>query len=131
MSTGPLMERDMTWIAQVDLAADRVVVQGSTGNDYVNVPGAADAGSIIGVTQEARTAGNAIAVRERGVALADVGTGGVTKGSWVIIADTAGKVKDAVTNATPEMQNAVGRARETVAAGGKANIDLQPCMISQ
>jgi hypothetical protein len=97
-------------------AANRIVVQGGAAGECT-LPGAANAGSILGVTVHSQTtAGRSVAVRKAGIAEVVAG-GAIAVGSPVNIAGASGKVK-AVSESSGTKVNCLGFAETAASVDG-------------
>lgn len=98
------------------VSASRVVVQGSAAGECA-LPGAADAGAILGVTVHGQSvSGRNVSVRKAGVAEV-VASGAISVGSPVNIAGTTGKVK-AIDEVEGTQVNCLGFAETPASADG-------------
>lgn len=98
------------------VAAHRVVVQGTNAGECA-LPGAANAGGILGVTVHSQSLQNQnVAVRKAGIARVEA-AGAITLGAPVNINGTGGKVK-AINEATDTKINCVGFAETAASADG-------------
>ncbi len=98
------------------VSANRVVVQGARVGECA-VPGAANAGAILGVTMHSQSQpGRAVAVRKAGIAEV-VASAPIAVGSPVNVAGASGKVK-AVNETAGTRVNCIGFAETAAAADG-------------
>ena len=96
--------------------ANLVVVQGTNAGECA-LPGAANAGAILGVTMHSQSLQNKnVSVRKAGIASA-VAAGAITVGAPVNIAGTSGKVK-AIDETSGTKINCVGFAETAASADG-------------
>ena len=101
----------------------RAVVQG-TAAGAVKKPSAENEGKFVGVTQEAQaTQYRSVVVKESGRTFAVAATGTIAIGDYVRIADSAGKMNSAQTDAvavpgTAKVNYVIGVARTAAAADG-------------
>lgn len=105
-----------TYTAEVAITANAVVVEG-TADGQVKLPGAADAGSIVGVALHAAAAGEQIQVAMPPSTVECVASAAIARGAYVSIAATSGTIKTAAPSAGANT-NLVGIARQ---AAGAAN----------
>jgi len=111
-----LMDKAYRITSGSGVAAHRVVVQG-TNSGECTLPGAANAGSILGVTVHSQSSsGRSVSVRKAGIVEVVAG-GAIAVGSPVNIHGTTGKVK-AVSEAADTKVNCLGFAETAAAADG-------------
>lgn len=113
----PQLERytnPLTYAAEAAITAHTVVVEG-TDDGECNVPSGADVGSVIGVARHAADAGAQVIVDGPGSYVPVTASGAISRGAWVSIAGTSGKVKAATLTADTEI---VGKAQTTVTTDG-------------
>lgn len=108
-----------TFVAGADLSTKQYLFVVSANGKTVNTVGTAGAAAD-GVLWNAPVSGDAATVVRGGEVNVYVGTGGLTAGQDVA-SDATGKAVAATTG-----QTIVGKARETVAAGGLAMITFYP-----
>jgi len=98
------------------VSAHRVVVQGTNAGECA-LPGAANAGKILGATVHSQSLeGQNVAVRKAGIARVEA-AGAIALGDAVNVAGTSGKVK-AINETTGTKINCVGFAETAASADG-------------
>lgn len=104
-----------TRTAEAIIGANLVVVEG-TSDQQCNLPGGAGAGRILGISRHAVAVGEQLEIAGPGCHARVVAAGAITKGDWVKIAGTSGKV----TSTTPASEDTevVGQAQTTVTTDG-------------
>lgn len=113
----PQIERytnSLTYEAENAITAHCVVVEG-TDDGECDMPGGADVGSILGVARHAADAGAQVTIDGPGSYVPVVASGAISRGAWVSIAGTSGKVKAATLSADTSV---VGKAMTTVTTDG-------------
>jgi hypothetical protein len=111
-----IFDRAYKGVDLTPIPAGRVVVAGSNPGE-AQLPGAANAGAILGVTMQSQPASETvIAVRKAGVALVEA-AGAITLGAPVNIAGTTGRVK-AISESANTKINCVGFAETAAAEAG-------------
>lgn len=111
-----LMDKTYRIMSTGGVAANRVVVQGSSPGECV-LPGAANAGSVLGVTMHSQSgSGRNVSVRKAGIAEVVAG-GAVSAGAPVNVHGTTGKVK-AITEGQGTKVNCLGFAETPAASDG-------------
>ena len=110
----------------------RAVVQGTNAGE-VKKPAAENEGKFVGVTQEDQaTQYRSVRVQESGRTFAVAATGGIAVGDYVRIADSAGKMNSAQSDAvaTPgsaKVNYVIGVARTAAASDGDIfELEIQP-----
>lgn len=110
------------YIAEAAITANAVVIAG-TDDDEVDMPGAANVAPW-GVALEAAGIGETLDVQRNGYAIC-IANAAITKGAFVAISGTDGRVAGITIGTTTHDQRLVGRAMEAAgAAGEEISIEL-------
>lgn len=115
------------YTCEVAITQYAVVVEG-TADGQVKLPGAADAGSIVGVAMEAGAIGDIIAVALPPSTVPCIASAAITRGVEVSIAAVTGTVK-ASAPAAGANSYLVGRAQNSVTTAGD-QVSVQLCGVS-
>lgn len=106
--------------AEAAITAFTTVVEG-TDDGECNVPGAADAGGVLGIAMHDAEAGEEVQIAGPGCRAKALVSGAVTRGLWLSIAGTSGKLKNATLTADIEV---VGKCMHTTTADGDHTVVL-------
>jgi hypothetical protein len=100
----------ITRTAEVAITAAFVVVVEGTADGQCNLPGGADVGGVLGVALHTAAIGDQVKIAGPGCYSRVLSSGTLTRGAWVSIHGTTGKVKNATVTADVEV---VGKCMHT------------------
>ncbi|MDH3738513.1 MAG: DUF2190 family protein [Alphaproteobacteria bacterium] len=110
------------YLAEAAITANAVVIAGTADNE-VDMPGAADVAPW-GVALEAAAIGESVDVQRNGYAIV-IANAAITKGDFVAISGTDGRVAGITIGTTTHDQRLVGRAMQAASgAGAELSIEL-------